>query len=363
MDDILREILTVSIDMEASDVHLKVGYPPLFRVGGAFVSMDSPPLEKAGIWSIVTSIAGERRMARLRERLTLDMSFILPGLSRFRAHVFFQESNPGMVLRRIPLSPPQPRDLDLPLSVTQLFLEKAGLLLIAGPAGSGKSSTVASSLVTMGAKISRRVITIEDPIEYVFRDDKSFFIQREVGSDVTDFPSGLKAALRQDCDVIFIGDMRDTETARTALAAAETGHLVIATMATLNVEETLNLILNLQGAEYQHFALEQLASTLRGIVCQRLIPTRHGSTRKRMALAHEILIVNDAVRTVLRNGDFGQLQNLMEAGGSTGMTTFDRSLSLLLRNHQIPYSSAVAVARDPESFAKNHQNLNLGGEE
>lgn len=360
MDQNLKTILERAAAEGAQDIHIKAGYPPLFRKAGIFTPLSEEMLNKEAIWTMVLSIATFRQVEILKKRLSIDLTAIIPATARFRINVYFQNSCPGMVIRNILLEPPSLKELDIPVTVSRLFTEASGLIVVAGPRGSGKSSTVAACLAAMGSKTSRRVITIEDPVEFILPDGKSEYIQREVAVDVKDYGSGLKAALRQDCDAIFIGELRDSETVTTALAAAETGHLVVSTMATMNVEETLNLLVNNFPAEHQEFALEVISTALKGIICQRLIPVKASGSRRKLALALEVALANDAMRNVIRNGDFAQIYNIIETGSGQGMITFDKSLSQMVRNGIVGLGAAAPLARDPDGFAKNHQNFKLG---
>lgn len=360
MDQNLQIILERATAEGAQDIHIKAGYPPLFRKAGIFTPLSDEVLKKEAIWTMVLSVATNRQVEILKRRLSLDLTSLLPGTARFRINVYFQNSCPGMVIRNIPLNPPSLKDLDIPVTVSRLFMEASGLIVVAGPRGSGKSSTVAACLGAMAAKSTRRIITIEDPVEFIFPEGKSEFIQREVAVDVKDFGSGLKAALRQDCDVIFIGELREPETVKTAFSAAETGHLVVSTMATMNVEETLNLLVNNFPAEHQEFALEVISTALKGIVCQRLIPVKASGTRRKLALALEIALMTDAMRNVVRHGDFAQIYNIIETGSGQGMITFDKSLSQMVRNGIVAFGAAAPFARDSDGFAKSHQNFKIG---
>jgi twitching motility protein PilT len=355
-EKLFQKILEYGLELKASDIQLKVNYPPFYRIGPVFTSLPEIILTAKDIWDFVKEVSSPVQIDLLRKNFTVELSFFMKDVSRFRINIFLESSNPAMVIRSIPLNPPDPRALGIPLAVQRLFQNDKGLIILAGPAGSGKSTSAASLLLSTTENKFKRIITIESPIEFVLEGDKSDFIQREIESDVVDYKSGLKAALRQDCDIIFIGEIRDSETMKIALNAAETGHLVVTTMSTGSVKSTLNAIAGFFTGDQLNFGLEQLANALRGIVCQRLLSTFSKSAQGLHVPAFEILTSDDAVKSIIRAGDFLQITNAMEHSSTAGMLTFEKDASRLLREKLVTPEAALLVVEDKDSFKKRHQS-------
>lgn len=354
-DKLFHKILEYGLESQASDIHLKVGYPPFYRKGEIFESLEEPELTAANIWGFVKEVAQDRHIALLKRNFNVDLSFFMKERSRFRINIFLESSCPGMVIRRIPLKPPDLSKLGIPAAVQRLFQNDKGLIIVAGPSGSGKSTTLASLLLNTTESKAKRVITIESPIEFVLEGNKSDFIQREVESDVNDYNSGLRAALRQDCDIILIGEIRDSDTMKIALNAAETGHLVLTTMPTSSVKTTLNAIAGFFNDDQIHFGLEQLAGALKGIICQRLLVSSREGLGGPKIPAFEILAPDEAAKSIIRTGDFIQITNVMEHSNKPGMLTFDRDASRLLKEKKVLPEAALAIVEDKETFKKRHE--------
>ena len=275
----LKTLLTQAFKLGASDVHLRVKLPPHFRVGGRLVKAELPPLEASDILAYVKEILPIDKKKDLPYIKNIDLAYSIPGVCRFRVNIFKQRGTFAIVMRSIPTDVPKIDSLNLPEVLKEVALYPRGLVLVTGSTGSGKSTTLAAMLEELNNHESRVVITIEDPIEYLHRDKKCIFYQREVGNDAEDFFTALRAALREDPDVILVGEMRDPETVRTALDAAETGHMVFSTLHTLDAKEAINRIISFFPPHHQQAIRYQLASVLRATISQRLVPRADGRGR------------------------------------------------------------------------------------
>jgi twitching motility protein PilT len=346
----LNDILAVALRGGASDIHLKAGLPPMFRVNGSLVPLkDAARLPPEEIQGMALSIMNNFQKEKFRAANELDLAYGVPGLGRFRVNVFQQRGIMGAVFRVIPLKIMSLEQLGLPKILEQVAMEQRGLILVTGTTGSGKSTTLAAMLDHINTNRTAHILTIEDPIEFLVRDKRSVVNQREVGVDTSGFAVALRSALRQDPDVILVGEMRDLETIEIALTAAETGHLVMSTLHTLDATETVSRIVSAFPPHQQKAVRLQLAAVLRGVVSQRLVPRADGKGR---APALEILRATARVRELIEDAD--RTKELSEAisGGSTyGMQTFDQSLMALFQSQTISYEEAMRQASNPDDFA------------
>src|SRR6185369_14359501 len=346
----LNEILTEAVRNEASDVLLKVGVPPAFRVRADFLPLEgAAPLDKDTLERIVDSVLDDRRRTKLHDELQVDLAYAHPDLGRFRVNVFRQRGYLSLVIRVIPNTIRNVAELNLPASVERLAVERRGLILVTGTTGSGKSTTLAALIDYINRTRQAHVITIEDPIEYEHPDRLSFVNQREVGYDATDFPAALKSALRQNPDVILVGEMRDLETIETAILAAETGHLVMSTLHTLDAAETITRVIQAFPDHQRDQARLILASVIRGVVSQRLIPRADGLG---MVPAVEVLINSARVKEYIADRTKTRDLHDVIAQGHTayGMQTFDQSLMALFRSGLITYNEALVHCSNPSDF-------------
>jgi twitching motility protein PilT len=353
----LNEILQVALRGGASDIHLKAGLPPMFRVDGALMPLkDGKRLPPEEVARMAFGIMNEVQKERFKTSNEVDLAYGVPGLGRFRVNVFQQRGTIGAVLRVIPFKILSIKELMLPPVLEAMALEERGLILVTGTTGSGKSTTLAAMVDHINANMSDHIITVEDPIEFLIRDKRSVVNQREVGVDTVSFNQALKSALRQDPDVVLVGEMRDLETIETALLAAETGHLVMSTLHTVDATETINRIISVFPPHQQKQVRLQLASVLRGVVSQRLVPRADG--RGRVA-AVEILRMTARVRELIEDKDRTKELNDTIAQGhvSYGMQTFDQSLMMLLRHQLITYEEARRQASNPDDFALRYQGI------
>ncbi len=347
----LNDILAVALRGGASDIHLKAGLPPMFRLNGALVPLkDAPRLPPEEISRMTFSIMNDVQKGKFRQTNEIDLSYGVPGLGRFRVNVFQQRGTMGGVFRVIPLKIQSIEQLGLPKILETIALEPRGLILVTGTTGSGKSTTLAAMIDHINTQRTTHILTIEDPIEFLVRDKRSIVNQREVGVDTNGFAAALRSALRQDPDVILVGEMRDLETIEIALTAAETGHLVLSTLHTLDATETVSRIVSAFPPHQQKTIRLQLASVLRSIISQRLVP--RADARGRVA-ALEILRNSSRVRDLIEDQDRTQeLPDAIAKGSdSSGTQTFDQSLMGLFRQNLITYQEALRQATNPDDFA------------
>ncbi len=347
----LNEILQIALRGAASDIHLKAGLPPMFRVNGSLVPLkDGKRLPPEEVARMAFGIMNEFQKERFKTTNEVDLAYGVPGLGRFRVNVFQQRGTIGAVLRVIPFKIMTVRDLLLPTVLETIALEQRGLILVTGTTGSGKSTTLAAMIDHINASETNHIMTIEDPIEFLIRDKRSIVNQREVGVDTMSFSQALKSALRQDPDVILVGEMRDLETIETALTAAETGHLVMSTLHTLDATETINRIISVFPPYQQKQVRLQLASVLKAVVSQRLVPREDGKGR---VAAVEILKTTARVRELIEDKDrTKEISDAIAQGHQTyGMQTFDQSLMWLVKNSLVAYEEARRQATNPDDFA------------
>ncbi len=346
----LNEILSEAVRNEASDVLLKVGVPPAFRIRADFLPLEgAAPLDAETVQRIVDGVLDQRRSIKLEQDLQVDLAYSHPDLGRFRVNIFRQRGFLSLVIRVIPSKIRNVSELNLPPAVERLATERRGLILVTGTTGSGKCTTLAALVEYINRTRQAHIITIEDPIEYEHPDRLSFVNQREVGYDAVDFPSALKSALRQNPDVILVGEMRDLETIETAILAAETGHLVMSTLHTLDAQETITRVISVFPEHQRDQARLILASVIRGVVSQRLIPRADGLG---MVPAAEVLVASARVREYIADKQKTRDLHDVIAQGHTsyGMQTFDQSLMALFRSGLITYNEALVHCSNPSDF-------------
>ena len=347
----INELLTTVVDLGGSDLHLKVGNFPIARVKGRLTPLTQfkKLVQEDTIAMAYSIMASDRQKAKFKESLDIDLAYSVPALGRFRCNIFNQRGTVGMVLRVIPRRIFSIEDLMLPRALNKICEEQRGMVLVTGTTGSGKSTTLAAMIDLINATRNEHILTIEDPIEYLHRDNLSIINQREVGADCASFATALRAALRQDPDVILVGEMRDLETIETAIHAAETGHLVFSTLHTLDATETINRIISVFPPHHQKQIRLQLSGVLKAVISQRLVPRADGQGR---VPACEVLVATETVRTCIEDKDKTKgLRDVIAAGTSQyGMQTFDQSLYFLLQEGLITVDEALKRATNVGEF-------------
>lgn len=342
----IGDLLRLMVEKGASDLHLTTGIPPQLRIDGRILPTDYDIMTPEMVKQLVYSILNQEQKNHFEKEYELDLSFSVKGLSRFRVNIYRQRGNVAAAFRTIPFRIPTMEELGLPKIVVEMASRPKGLILVTGPTGSGKSTTQASMIDRINANRSCNVITVEDPIEYLHTHKKSVVNQREVGSDTHSFTNALKYVLREDPDVILIGEMRDLETIAAALVIAETGHLVLATLHTSDAVGSINRCINVFPPYQQSQVRMQLSFVLEGILAQRLIP-RIGKGR---TMAMEILVVTPAVRNLIREEKEHQIYSMMQTGAQYGMQTMNQNLFELCRRRVISYEEALAWTPNIEEF-------------
>ena len=346
----INELLKIAAQRGASDLHMKVGSFPMMRLNGALVPIDeSERVSMEGIIKTCKSIMSQGQLDQFKKSNDLDFAYSVSGLGRFRANAFVQRGAIGFVFRLIPMTIPSFEDLSMPAAVAKLALEERGLVLVTGTTGSGKSTTLAAMVDYINSSKTANIVTIEDPIEFLHRDKRSIINQREVGSDTRGFLNSLRAALRQDPDVILVGEMRDTETIETAMSAAETGHLVMSTLHTTDASETINRIIS-SFPPHQHKQIRmQLSTVLKGVISMRLLPRADGKGR---IPAVEVLLATSVIRECILDEDKTKyIRDYIEKGKlHYGMQTFDQCLLDLYRGGKVTYEEALRSATNVEDF-------------
>ncbi len=349
--ELLERILREGVTRNASDIHLKVGAHPIYRVSGTLFPWDEvPPLERDTLVLITQTLLTDVQCKHLQDRLQVDAGYGHPEFGRFRVNVFYQRGELQGALRLIPPRVRQIRELNLPPVIERIAGERRGLVLVTGTTGSGKSTTLAAIIDHINRTVDRHIITVEDPIEYMHQDEKSIVTQREIGSDCTSFAVGLKGALRQDPDVILVGEMRDLETIETAILAAETGHLVMSTLHTLDAAETITRVITAFPDHQRGQARLILASILKGCISQRLVPRADGLG---MVPAVEVMVSTGLVKECITIPErTREIRDAIARGYTTyGMQTFDQSLMALWREGLITFEEALAQSTNPDDFA------------
>ena len=346
------------VELEGSDLHLKVGAPPAVRTHGLLQHLEGyEVLRPVDTEDMIRDIMSEKLLKEFEETGEADFSYAVRGVGRFRVNTFRQRGSISIVMRFIPFGVPRFEDLNLPDAIATLAKEERGIILVTGTTGSGKSTTLASMINLVNRTTSKHIITIEDPIEFLHRDERCIINQREVGTDTESYTRALKRVLRQDPDIILIGEIRDSESAQIALSAAETGHLVLSTLHTLDATETINRMIDLFPPHERMQVRAMLAGTLKGIIGQRLIRTKEGKGR---AAACEIMITTGRIRDFITDPDqTGQIQTAISEGEYYGMQTFDQALLKLIEQGRVNYEEALQVASRPQDFRLMVQSLGL----
>lgn len=345
----LDEILIQSVKVRASDIHLTTGRPPSYRIDGVLAPIEGERLTPQMLEDILMPLMDVRHREELQNNGQTDFAYAISGVGRFRVNVFKQRGTLASVMRSLPFNIPEPENLGIPAEVVEMTTRKRGLILVTGPTGSGKSTTLASLIHVINRNYPYHIITLEDPIEYLHRHDKSVVNQREIGSDSTNYAQALRAALREDPDVILVGEMRDLETISTAITAAETGHLVFSTLHTIGADKTIDRIIDVFPPNQQQQIRIQLASVLECVVSQQLLKKADGSGR---VAALEILFANNAVRNLIRESKTYQISSVMQTSKRAGMQTMDDALYDLYMKRLIDADNAVTYAQDPVSMNK-----------
>ena len=344
------ELLGKLLDKHGSDLHLTAGAPPTVRVHGDLERLEEyPPLSPRALQGMVYAILPQKLRERFEQDLELDMSYSLPGRARFRVNVFMQRDALGAVFRVIPFEIKGIDELGLPPVVAELARYQRGFVVVTGPTGSGKSTTLASMVDVVNTERAGHIMTVEDPIEFLHKHKSCIVNQREIGADTHGFGEALKHVLRQDPDVILVGEMRDLETIGTAITAAETGHLVFATLHTQDAPQTIDRIIDVFPPHQQQQVRVQLSTTLQGVVTQQLIPTADGNGR---VAAIEVMVTTPAIRNLIREGKVHQIYSAMQAGGRFGMQTMDMSLAAHVKAGRITQQMAFERCHDPEELTR-----------
>ena len=338
-----KEIVYYASSQEASDLHMTVGLPPVYRIDGELVNEGEIPLNNEDVLAALKQLATEEQMKELDRVGEIDFAVTFDGTIRMRCNAFYQQGNMALALRLLPLKVPTVEDLGLAPVIVEQSEKPRGLVLLTGPTGSGKSSTLAALLDHINRTRRRHIITLENPIEFVYKHDQCIINQREVGDDTDSFAAGLRAALRQDPDVILVGEMRDLETISTAITAAETGHLVFGTLHTKGAANSIDRIIDVFPPAQQEQIRIQLADVLECVIAKALLPKVGGG---RVA-AYEILVATPAVRSLIRQNKSFQITSAMQTGKRQGMQLLDEALAELVRKGEVTLDNAMAVANDP----------------
>jgi twitching motility protein PilT len=343
-------VLGKMVEFNASDVHLTAGFPPAMRDRGRIVPMEGfPVLTGQQTRDVVYSILNDDQRKRFENHKQLDFAYAIPGVARFRVNCFFQRGSVSAAFRLVPQGIPTLDSLKVPPVLRDMTKKPRGFVLVTGPTGSGKSTTLAAMIDVINSENNDHILTIEDPIEFLHNHKSSIVNQREIGSDAPDFAMGLRAALREDPDVILVGEMRDKETISTALTAAETGHLVFATLHTQSTAQTVDRIIDVFPPEQQAQVRTQLSIALEGIVTQQLLATADGTSR---VVASEVLIPTPAIRNLIREGKTHQIYAAVQTSGAVGMQTMDSDLARLVRDGSITRALAEQRASVPEELSR-----------
>ncbi len=345
----LLEIVNLGTEKKASDIHLTVGIPPTYRIFGELVKLDDKPLTPNDTKALTLEALNEKQFKILEEKGELDFSYSSPGIGRYRVNAYKQRGSYGLALRIIPRDIPTMEELGLPKVVSELARLPRGLILVTGPTGSGKSTTLASVINQINQERNCHILTLEDPLEYLHRHNKAIVNQREIGSDTQSFANALRGALRQDPDVILVGEMRDLETISIALTAAETGHLVLSTLHTLGAAKTIDRIIDVFPSHQQQQVRIQLSSVIQGVISQQLVQKSDGHGR---VAAFEVMIATPAIRNLIREDKIHQIDTVIQTGAKYNMQTMDSSLIQLYIKGLIKKEVALMQAINQEEMKK-----------
>jgi twitching motility protein PilT len=347
---VINDILRTAVQNKASDVHINVGAPPLFRIHTVVQPSDFPMITPEGAMRLLKEMLPEKRWAGFEELRDADFSYEIPGVGRFRVNAHFQRNSIAIAIRTINDKVRPIEQLFLPEIVHKLTHLPRGLILVTGPTGSGKSTTLAAMVDSINRREQGHIITLEDPIEYAFVSNKSCIEQREVGADVPNFASGLRHALRQDPDVILVGEMRDLETTGSAITAAETGHLVFSTLHTVNAPQTIERIIDIYPSDQQNQIRSMLSNTLQAVISQTLFKR---ADQPGMIPAVEVMLCTPAVRNCIRENRIFEIPNIIETSRALGMQTLDSSIKQLFVNGYVSKEDAIAQAAHPEKLERS----------
>lgn len=345
----LVKILNLGVEKKASDIHLTVGIPPTYRIYGNLENFGDAHLMPADTLQLIKQALSEAQFKRLESQGEVDFSYSIPGIGRFRVNAYRQRNSYGLALRIIPKDIPTMKSLGLPEVVTDLARLPRGLVLVTGPTGCGKSTTLASIIDCINKERNCHILTLEDPIEYIHKHEKSIVNQRQIGNDSLSFGNALRGALREDPDVILVGEMRDLETINIALTASETGHLVLSTLHTLGAAKTIDRIIDIFPPHQQQQIRGQLASVLQAVVSQQLL-TKHDDSGR--VAAFEVMIATPAIRNLIREDKIYQINTMIQTGSKQKMATMDNSLVGLYRKGLITKEVAFGQAFDPQEIRK-----------
>ena len=343
----ITSLLAFGVKNKASDLHLSAGLPPMIRVHGDVRRINVEPLDHKMVHSMVYDIMTDGQRKAYEEDLEVDFSFEIAGLARFRVNAFNQYRGAGAVFRTIPSKILTLEDLNAPKIFADLALKPRGLVLVTGPTGSGKSTTLAAMVDYLNSNEQGHILTVEDPIEFVHQSKKCLVNQREVGPMTKTFSAALRSALREDPDCILVGEMRDLETIRLAMTAAETGHLVFGTLHTSSAAKTIDRVIDVFPAEEKEMVRAMLSESLQAVISQTLCKTKDGNGR---VAAHEIMIGTSAIRNLIREAKVAQMYSAIQTGSNVGMQTLDQNLTDLVRRNIISAAEARAKAKNPENF-------------
>lgn len=343
----LDKLLAFAAQKDASDIHLSAESPPILRIHGRLRRLERNPISSDSLRTLFDEILTEKQKQALKENLEIDFAYAVPGVARFRTNLFFQLRGEAAAFRTIPDGVRSLQELNVPQGIHAFCRLKQGIVLVTGPTGSGKSTTLAAMIDLINRERREHILTVEDPIEYVHRSKNCLINQRELGQHTHSFSNALRSALREDPDVILVGEMRDLETISLALTAAETGHLVFATLHTMSAAETVNRIVDVFPPEQQQQIRAMFANTVEGVVAQRLLPTKDGNGR---VAVHEILTATAAVRNLIREEKTHQLHSAIQTGSAFGMQTMDQALKKYLDQGVISKDEAIANATDANIF-------------
>lgn len=349
----IEELLITAKENKASDVHITVGLPPKMRINGILVDMDYPRLLPPDTEAVISTMMSDKRLQQFEELGEIDFSYSIPQIGRYRVNVFHQRGSMAASIRLVSTKIPLPEELGIPKSVVDLYQKKRGLVLVTGPTGSGKSTTLASIIDRINSMREVHVITLEDPIEYLHNHKKAMVNQREVGLDTHSYSNALRAALREDPDVILVGEMRDLETISTAITAAETGHLVLSTLHTIGAASTIDRIVDVFPPHQQQQIRVQLSMVLESVISQQLIPT---ADKKSRVAAFEVMHSTPAIKNLIREAKSPQINSTIQTSKKLGMQTMDDAIFDLYMKGDIDKENAVSYAQDSQIMENRIDN-------